>query len=105
MHDAAIEAYEKSLAAARVSAHSAITDANATLIAETLAKNAELSTKLNAMLNLSEANIAKAMEDAMGNVHKVAEDVASSATERLLGRAVDAGVVTTAVDIATKAQN
>jgi len=101
----AIEAYEKSLAEARETAHSAITDANATLLAETSAKNAELGTKLKSMLSASEANIAKALEDAMGNVHKVAEEVATTATERLLGEAVDASVVSTAVDIANKAQN
>ena len=103
--EAAIEAYEKSLAEARDSAHSAIADANAKLLDETAAKDAELGTKLKAMLSESEASIAKATEDAMDNVRVVAEEVASAAAERLLGDAVDAGVVSAAVDTATKARN
>ncbi|MDE0993238.1 MAG: F0F1 ATP synthase subunit B' [Rhodospirillales bacterium] len=103
--EAAIEAYEKSLAEAREAAHSAIADANAKLLEETAAKDAELGTKLKAMLSESEASIAKATEDAMDNVRVVAEEVASAAAERLLGDAVDAGVVSAAVDTATKARN
>lgn len=103
--EAAIEAYEQSLAKAREAAHSAITDANATLLEEVAAKDAELSAKLKTMLSESEANIAKATEDAMSNVRVVAEEVASAAAERLLGEKVDAGVVTAAVDSATKARN
>jgi F0F1-type ATP synthase membrane subunit b/b' len=72
---------------------------------ETAAKDAELGTKLKEMLSESEASIAKATENAMDNVRVVAEEVASSAAERLLGDAVDAGVVSAAVDTATKARN
>ena len=103
--EAAIEAYEKSLAEAREAAHSAIAVANATLLEEAAAKDDELSIKLKAMLSESETNIAKAMEDAMENVREVAEEVAAAAAERLLGETVDAGVVSAAVDTATKAQN
>ena len=103
--EAAIQTYEKSLAEAREAAHSAIADANATLLAETLTSDTELGTKLKSMLSASEANIARAMEDAMGNVHKVAEEVAAAATESLLGEAVDADIISIAVDDATKAQN
>jgi F-type H+-transporting ATPase subunit b len=103
--EAAIEAYEKSLVKARETAHSAIANASETLLAETVAKEAELSTKLKLMLSESETSITKALEDAMGNIHKVAEEVAAAASEKLLGEAVDAGVVSKAVDIATKAQN
>jgi F-type H+-transporting ATPase subunit b len=103
--ESAIEAYEKLLAKARETAHSSIANANTTLLAETIAKDAELGTRLKLMLSESEANIARAMEDAMGNIHKVAEEVAAAAAERLLGEAVDAVVVSKAVNIATKAQN
>jgi F-type H+-transporting ATPase subunit b len=103
--ETAIQTYEKSLAEAREAAQSAITDANATLLAETLTRDTELGIKLKSMLSASEANIARAMEDAMGNVHKVAEEVAAAATESLLGEAVDADIISIAVDNATKAQN
>ena len=103
--ETAIQTYEKSLAEAREAAQSAITDANATLLAETLTRDTELGIKLKAMLSASEASIAKAMEDAMGDVHKVAEEVAAAATESLLGETVDADMISIAVDNATKAQN
>ncbi len=102
--EAAIEAYEKSLADARESAHSAIADAQATLASETAAKDAELSAKIKSMLSESEASINKATEEAMDNVRAVAEEVAAAAVERLLGDAVDGSVVSSAVDAATKAR-
>jgi len=103
--EAAIEAYEKTLAEAREAAHSAMADAQAALTAETAAKDAELSAKIKTMLGESEASIAKATDEAMSNVREVAEEVASAAAERLLGETVDASVVTSAVDAATKARN
>lgn len=103
--EAAIEAYEKSLAEARQSAHSQIAGVHAALVEETASKDAELNTKIKAMLSKSEANIAKATDDAMSNVRQVAEEVASAAAERLLGSSVDADIVSAAVDAATKARN
>jgi len=100
--EAAIEAYETSLAKARSDAHSAIADANETLTQETSARDAELGVKVKAMLADSEANIAKAVEEAMGNVREIAEDVAATASERLLGEAVDSITVTSAVGDAMK---
>jgi F-type H+-transporting ATPase subunit b len=101
----AIKTYEKSLTEAREAAHSAIAEAHATLLEETSIKDDELSTKLKSMLSASEENIAEAMEDAMGNVHKIAEEVAAIATESLLGEAIDSDIISTAVENATKSQN
>ena len=101
----AIDAYEKSLAKARETANSAIADANAKFLAETVDKDAELAIKLKLMLSESEASIVKAMEDAMGNIHKVAEEVASAAAEKLFGEAIDTVNVSKAEDTATKTQN
>jgi F-type H+-transporting ATPase subunit b len=95
--EAAIAAYEESLAGARADAHSAIAEANAEIVKETAARDAELNKKLKAMLDDSEANIAKAVEDAMGNVREVAEEVAAAACDRLLGEQVDPITVTSAV--------
>lgn len=103
--EAAIEAYEQSLAEARQSAHSAIAEAQATLALEAASKDAELSNKIKTLLSDSEASIARATDEAMGNVREVAEEVAAAAAERLLGDAVDASVVASAVDVATKARN
>lgn len=103
--EAAIEAYEKSLSEARETAHSVIAETNAMLAAESATKDAELSAQVKSMLSESEASIAKATEEAMSNVREVAEEVATAAAERLLGETVDAKVVSSAVDVATKARN
>jgi len=100
--EAAIAAYEDSLAGARAEAHSAITEANASIVEETTARDAELNKKLKTMLDKSEANIAKAVDNAMGNVREVAEEVASAACERLLGDQIDPITVTSAVGDAIK---
>ncbi len=100
----AIQTYDELLAKARETAHSAIADSNAALLAETVTKDAELGAKLKLMLGTSEASIARAVDDTMDNVHKVAEEVAAAAVERLLGEAVDASIVSKAVDIVAKAQ-
>ena len=103
--EAAIEAYEKSLAEAREAAHFAIADANAALLEETKTKDAELGRKLKLMLSASEESIAKAMEDAMVNVNKVSEEIAAAAAEKLLGEAVGVGIVSLALDVTNKAKN
>jgi F0F1-type ATP synthase membrane subunit b/b' len=56
------------------------------------------------MLTKSEASINDAMVNAMEKIHKVAEEVATAATEKLLGKSIDADIVSKAVDNATKAQ-
>ncbi len=100
--EAAITAYETSLAGARAVAHTAIVEANAAITEEANARDAELNKKLKSMLDDSEANIAKAVDDAMGNVREVAEEVAAAACERLLGETVDPITVTSAVGDAIK---
>jgi len=100
--EAAIAAYEDSLAGARAEAHLAIAEANVSIVEETTARDAELNKKLKTMLDKSEANIAKAVDNAMGNVREVAEEVASAACERLLGDQIDPITVTSAVGDAIK---
>jgi len=102
--ESAIKAYEDSLFEARSSAHAAIAEAQATLTDEMAARDAELNDKLKAMLSESEANIAKAVDDAMDNVREVAQEVSAAAVERLLGESMEAGDVAAAVDNAMKAR-
>jgi len=85
--EAAIEAYEKSLAEARAEAQSVIAEANAKLADVIAQREAELGEKLAAQIAASEASIAKAVESAMENLRDVAVEVAVSATERLVGEA------------------
>lgn len=100
--EAAIAAYEEGLAGARAEAHSAIAEANAAIAEETAKRDAELNARLKSMLDESEANIARAVDDAMGNVREVAEEVAASACDRLLGEQIDPITVTSAVGDAIK---
>jgi len=100
--EAAIKAYEESLADARSAAHAAIAEAQTTLAEEAATRDAELNDKLKAMLSESEANISKAVDDAMDNVREVAQEVSAAAVERLLGESMEAGDVAAAVDNAMK---
>jgi len=100
--EAAIAAYEMSLASARANAHQALADANAALAEESSRRDAELNAKLKSMLDDSEAKIDKAIKDAMGNVRQMAEEVAAAACERLLGETIDPITVTSAVGDAIK---
>ena len=103
--EAAIEAYEKSLADARAAAQSVILEANAKLAEEAAKREAELSDKLQAKMAESEANISAAVDAAMENIRDVAQEVAAAATERLVGEAPADADVAGAVDGAMKAQS
>ena len=103
--EAAIEAYEKSLADARAAAQSVILEANAKLAEEAAKREAELSEKLQAKMAESEANISAAVDAAMENIRDVAQEVAAAATERLVGEAPADADVAGAVDGAMKAQS
>ena len=100
--EAAIAAYEEALASARAEAHSAIVEANTAIAEEAATRDTELGKKLKLMLDESETKIAKAVDDAMGNVREVAEEVASAACTRLLGEQIDPITVTSAVGDAIK---
>lgn len=102
--DAAIEAYEASLAEARAEAQAMIAKANAELAAEAQEREAELASAINAKVAESEAEIAKAVEGALDSVNDVAREVAGAAVERLIGETADATDIAAAVDGAAKAR-
>jgi len=102
--EAAMEAYETSLANARSEAHSMLTEAAAKLADEAQAREAELAKAMQKRVAESEANINAALEAAIGNIREMATDVAISATERLAGDAPVANDVDAAVDAALKAR-
>ena len=90
--------YKKSLDEARASAQAdlkAAADEMAAVAADRQASfNAELATKTNE----AEARIAKAQEEALGNLKSVAVEAASAATARLIGVSLAESEVQTAVD-------
>lgn len=102
--EAAIEAYEQSLAAARSEAQSAIAEANARLAEQAAAREAELAAKLQARVAESEADIAKATAEAIEGLRGTAIEVAAAAAERLIGQAPAQADTEAAVDGAIKAR-
>lgn len=103
--EAAIEAYEASLADARDKAHGLINETAAEIAADTADKEAELTERLNTRIAESEKAIAEAREKALASVRDTAVDVALAATEKLVGETPDRAAVEKAVDGAMKAHS
>ncbi|MEK9755206.1 MAG: F0F1 ATP synthase subunit B' [Rhodospirillaceae bacterium] len=102
--EAAMVAYEKSLAEARAEAQGAIAKAMQEVADAAAKREAELTERLQARLAESEAGIARAVEQAVDNLKSVAVEVAQSATERLVGEAPSAADAGAAVKGAIKAR-
>lgn len=102
--EAAMEAYEKSLAEARAEAQETVLKATQELADVAAKREAELTERLQAKLAESEAGIAAAVEQAIANLRGVAVEVAQAATERLVGEAPSEADAGTAVDGAIKAR-
>lgn len=102
--EAAMQAYETSLAEARSEAQSAIIEANARLAEEAQARETELGEALAKRIAESEADIAAAMDEAVASIRDAAAEVAASAAERLTGEAPGADAAGAAVDTAIKAR-
>ncbi|MEQ8666365.1 MAG: F0F1 ATP synthase subunit B' [Rhodospirillales bacterium] len=100
--EAAIEAYEASLADARDKAHGLINDTAAQIAADSAEKDAELTEQLHARIVESEKAIANAREKALASIRDTAVEVAIAATEKLIGDAPDRAAVEKAVDGAMK---
>ena len=102
--EAAIEAYEKSLADARADAQGVIAEAAAKLADEAHAREAELAEAMKKRVAESEANITAAMDAALDNIRELATEVAVAATERLSGEAPAGDDADNAVAAAIKAR-
>lgn len=103
--EAAIEAYEASMAEARSSAQSLVADTAAEIAANAAEEEAKLAEQLQAKIAASEKAIEEAQQKALAGVRDTAVEVAMAATEKLLGEAADRGAVEKAVDDAMKAQS
>ncbi len=100
--EAALAAYEKSLAEARAKAQAIGTEIRDKLHAEGEERRKALEAKLNAQLAESEQQIATTKAAAMSNVRGIAVDTAGAIVERLTGTAPAAPAVQAAVDAALK---
>ncbi|MEA2934085.1 MAG: F-type H+-transporting ATPase subunit b [Variibacter sp.] len=100
--EAAMAAYEKSLADARARAQSIATETRDRLMGEAEGHRKTLEAKLNVQLAESEKSIAATKTSAMSNVRQVAVEAASAIVERLIGQAPAPDAVGSAVDRALK---
>lgn len=100
--EAALAAYEKSLAEARNRAQAIGTEIRDKLHAEGEERRKALEAKLNAELADAEKTIAATKSAAMANVRGIAVDAAAAIVERLIGIAPPAPAVQAAVDEALK---
>jgi F-type H+-transporting ATPase subunit b len=83
--DAAIAAYEKSLAEARARAQALLNDSRQRQAAEAEAARRVLDATLNARITEAESSIAKTKSAAMVNVRGIATEAAAAIVERLIG--------------------
>jgi F-type H+-transporting ATPase subunit b len=100
--EAALAAYEKSLAEARNRAQAIGTEIRDKLHAEAEVKRKALEASLNAQLGEAEKQIAATKSAAMANVRGIAIDAAGAIVERLIGSMPPAPAVAAAVDDALK---
>jgi len=100
--DAALKAYEKSLADARGRAQQLAGETRDKLNAEAEEKRKRLEGQLNAKLAEAEKAIAVTKSDAMANVRGIAVDTASAIVQRLIGTAPSGSAVEAAVADALK---
>ena len=100
--EAALAAYEKSLAEARNRAQAIGTEIRDKLHAEGEERRKALEAKLNTELAEAEKTIATTKSAAMANVRGIAVDAAAAIVERLIGIAPPAPAVQSAVDEALK---
>lgn len=96
--DAAIAAYEKTLAEARAEGQRIAAEMHEKVAKDAEAHRASLEADLNAKLETAEKQIADTKTAALGNVRGIAIDTASAIIERLSGKAPAANDVETAVD-------
>jgi F-type H+-transporting ATPase subunit b len=100
--DAALKAYEKSLADARGRAQALANKARDKLNAEAEVRRKALESQLNAKLAGAEKTIAATKTAAMSNVRGIAVDTAAAIVQRLIGTAPAGSAVEAAVADALK---
>lgn len=99
-----LAAYEKAMDEARAEAQAIINEAAKLMSEEAEAREAKIAEELGRTIAASEAEIRKAIDDAMENVRDVAVEVAGEALKRLTGDGPNEKNLAKAVDQAMKAQ-
>ena len=99
-----LAAYEQTMAEARAGAQAVINEASGQLAEEAAEREAKLALDLGQKIAASEAEIEKAVDQAMENVRAVAVEVAAAALERLTGKAAPEKDLAKAVDRALETE-
>ncbi len=100
-----LAAYDEELAKARARAQEALRAAATKAGAAADTRNAELTGRLSADAKAAQARIASARDAAMASIAAVATDIATDATERLIGVRPAETAAGSAVDTALKERN
>ena len=100
--NAAVTAYEKSLADARARAQAIAAENRDKVHAQAEANRKDLEAKLHAKLADADKSIAATKSSAMSNVRGIAHEAASAIVAKLIGSAPSPDAVTRAVDEAVK---
>jgi F-type H+-transporting ATPase subunit b len=93
-----LAAYQQALASARAQAQAAVKETSDRLAAEAAERQRQLGESLARRIAAAEREIAAAKQQALGELHNIAVEVARSVTEKLTGTAADAASVAAAVD-------
>jgi F-type H+-transporting ATPase subunit b len=96
--EAALAAYQKTLAEARAAAQETLRQTGERLAAEAAERQRQLAASLTAQIEAAEARIAAGKEQALGDIRTVAADVGSALVEKLTGTAPDPAAMTGAVN-------
>jgi F-type H+-transporting ATPase subunit b len=96
--EAALAAYQQALAAARMQAQTAVKQTTDRLAAEAAERQRQLSESLAQQIAEAERRIAAAKQQALGEMHNIAIEVARSVTEKVAGAPADAASLAAAVD-------
>ena len=99
-----LAAYEQTMAEARAGAQAVINEASGQVAEEAAEREAKLALDLGQKIAASEAEIEKAVDQAMENVRAVAVEVAAAALERLTGKAAPEKDLAKAVDRALETE-
>jgi F-type H+-transporting ATPase subunit b len=100
--EAALAAYQKSIADARAAAQAEHAKAQAAIAAETAKREAVFGKRLADQEAAAEGNISAARSAAMAQVKPIAIDIASALTEKLIGTKVGSSDASSAVEAVSK---
>jgi len=95
--EAALTAYQKTLADARATAQETLRQAGERLAAEAAERQRQLAATLAAQVTAAEARIAASKEQALGEIRGIAAEVGGAIVEKLTGAAPNAQAMTNAV--------